>query len=94
MPLALVVLYYYHCIIFTISQRISEFISLEILMKFLRNESIFIGGNWGTIWKVLCTPREPRARLHPKEIIIIRGQDLVVGHQCFTTLPLGQQHIE
>ena len=48
MLLALVVLYYHHCITFTLKD-IPEFISLELLKKSLRNESIFIGGNWGTI---------------------------------------------
>ena len=48
MHLAPVVLYYHHYITLTLKD-IPEFISLEILKKSLRNESIFIGGNWGTI---------------------------------------------
>ena len=45
MLLALVVLYYHHCITFTLKD-IPEFISLEFLKKSLRNESIFIGEKW------------------------------------------------
>ena len=32
-----------------ISEYFPESISLEFLMKILRNEPVFIGGNWGTI---------------------------------------------